>query len=145
MLQAASIKVRSCNEQEFGRRLLTHTGMCGHAGIQRAAKAALANLLGGVGYFYGASRVAIRNAHGGQENVAELWPAPLFTAVPSRPFFPRGFLWDEGFHQVGHHTSMRIRPCMISSDRVSWASVEGTGVLLGGQEIFMHCGACLTP
>ena len=51
-------------------------------------------MLGGLGYFHGSSLVAVRGA------VQLTPPAALLTAVPSRSFFPRGFLWDEGFHQV---------------------------------------------
>ncbi|KAI4903337.1 hypothetical protein NFI96_034371, partial [Prochilodus magdalenae] len=60
------------------------------------SKAALSNMLGGMGYFYGQSVVqSVYNEH------PLLYPeGALFTAVPSRSFFPRGFLWDEGFHQL---------------------------------------------
>ncbi|KAM6289128.1 mannosyl-oligosaccharide glucosidase [Aegotheles albertisi] len=63
---------------------------------RRFAQAALSELLGGVGYFHGHSLV---RAPGREQPVATA-EAGLFTAVPSRSFFPRGFLWDEGFHQL---------------------------------------------
>lgn len=59
------------------------------------AKAALSNLLGGIGYWYGHSLVKTQ-----KDQLKKLWDAPLFSGTPSRSFFPRGFLWDEGFHQV---------------------------------------------
>lgn len=84
-----------------------------------AAKAALSNMLGGMGHFTGRSEV--RGA-GRDGDDGSSFGASLFTAVPSRSFFPRGFLWDEGFHQVlavvvrvvGHHFSPVVRPSVFS-------------------------------
>ncbi|KAL4523918.1 hypothetical protein Ndes2526B_g08146 [Nannochloris sp. 'desiccata'] len=78
-------------------------------GTNAAARAALSNLLGGMGYWYGHSLVKYKNIKhnnkgkmkdGLEEVLLKLWDAPLYSATPSRSFFPRGFLWDEGFHQL---------------------------------------------
>ena len=74
----------------------------------------LSNLLGGIGHFYGKSRFDASSAQVYAETDLKFWekaaaarahahvedagPHELFSTVPSRPFFPRGFLWDEGFH-----------------------------------------------
>ncbi|KAL0700934.1 hypothetical protein Bca4012_057056 [Brassica carinata] len=73
-------------------------------------KTAIANMLGGIGYFYGQSKIYVPKSSQAsisillipesRDNFLLYWPAELYTAVPSRPFFPRGFLWDEGFHQL---------------------------------------------
>ncbi|ORX92341.1 glycoside hydrolase [Basidiobolus meristosporus CBS 931.73] len=74
------------------------------------AKAAMSNMVGGIGYFHGDSIINDHANHledesefvmNPQESATKLTPPmTLFSAVPSRPFFPRGFLWDEGFHQL---------------------------------------------
>ena len=93
-------------------------------------KMLLGNMLGGIGYFHGTSiedhaRVGIDEeevnaAEGASDededyfgedasessreipkpNPQSAGPFTLFSGVPSRPFFPRGFLWDSGFD---HH------------------------------------------
>lgn len=71
------------------------------------AKAVTSNLIGGIGYFHGASIVdrSFKHDYDDLEDESTGEEAPRFepdrsllTATPSRSFFPRGFYWDEGFH-----------------------------------------------
>lgn len=71
------------------------------------AKVTFSNMAGSIGYFYGASLVRdddekhINNGGVSEINIVDAvnyWRAGLLTAVPSRSQFPRGFLWDDGFH-----------------------------------------------
>ncbi|KAL7922393.1 glycoside hydrolase family 63 protein [Trichoderma austrokoningii] len=74
------------------------------------------NLIGGIGYFQGHQLIDRSYADEYEEENEGFWedtaeararkaqqlegPYELFTSVPSRPFFPRGFFWDEGFHLI---------------------------------------------
>lgn len=55
----------------------------------------LSNVLGGIGFFHGRGAMILPD-----RKAAFMEPRDLYTATPCRPFFPRGFLWDEGFHQI---------------------------------------------
>ena len=64
--------------------------------LQQMSKEALSNLLGGIGYFHGSIKQKQKN--NSKENIQQ--EKSLFTATPCRSYFARGFLWDEGFHQI---------------------------------------------
>eukprot|EP01113_Clastostelium_recurvatum_P025714 TRINITY_DN3093_c0_g1_i2.p1 TRINITY_DN3093_c0_g1~~TRINITY_DN3093_c0_g1_i2.p1 ORF type:complete len:878 (-),score=221.77 TRINITY_DN3093_c0_g1_i2:22-2379(-) len=59
---------------------------------------ALSNMIGGMGYWHGDTLV--QESKKKNNGPVRSSPRSLMSAVPSRPFFPRGFLWDEGFHEL---------------------------------------------
>lgn len=84
------------------------------AEYNKFGRSMFSNLIGGIGYFYGQHLVDRSYAPEYEEDDEGFWeavaeaknrkqqklegPYELFSSIPSRPFFPRGFLWDEGFH-----------------------------------------------
>jgi len=73
------------------------------------AQSLTSNLVGGIGYYQGASIYDRSFRHDYDEDEDEEGEVgvekprlteerELLTATPSRSFFPRGFYWDEGFH-----------------------------------------------
>lgn len=78
------------------------------------ANGLLSNLLGGLGFFHGDSKIDLSHAPSYEETQENFWfetqeamsrndpmiykEKSLLSFTPSRPIFPRGFLWDEGFH-----------------------------------------------
>lgn len=80
-------------EKNFAAKFLH--GISNSPNLKEMAMFALSNMIGSVGYFYGDSF----HKFGDKPHIVAN-PYPLFSAVPARSFFPRGFLWDEGFHQL---------------------------------------------
>lgn len=76
-----------------------------HPEHKKFAQETLSNLMGGIGYFYGTQLVDRTTEFDDEQfekielsHPEEEGPLQLFSCVPSRAFFPRGFYWDEGFH-----------------------------------------------
>ena len=68
-----------------------------HKDLYTMTKEAISNILGGIGYFYGAI-TAKEKSVSLKDSVLD--NKGLLTGTPCRSFFARGFLWDEGFHNI---------------------------------------------
>lgn len=93
-------------DAKFNKKIKLQAPFQGVAKYEKFAKEVLSNLLGGIGYYHG-DHLVDREAEFNEETYEKIQligategPFTLFTASPSRTFFPRGFYWDEGFHLI---------------------------------------------
>ncbi|KAL0207634.1 hypothetical protein P9112_012262 [Eukaryota sp. TZLM1-RC] len=88
------------------------------------AMSTLSNLYGGAGYWYGHSTVSERTKKGSTSLYATP-DAEHFSFTPSRTFFPRSFLWDDGFHLM---VVAKYEPLLAADVINSWISlIDETG------------------
>nr|CDQ00641.1 Bm3361, isoform b [Brugia malayi] len=80
---------------------------------QELGKVALSNMLGTIGYAHGSNRV--QSSYSSKHSL--YGPHSLLFTCPSRSVFPRGFLWDEGFHQL---LLMKFDPDLSLEIIASW-------------------------
>lgn len=106
-------EVRKAFDERYGESLAPKKPFADKEHL-RFSKSLFSNLIGGIGYFHGEQVIDRSYAAEYDEDNEGFWteaadararneqksegPYELYTSVPSRPFFPRGFLWDEGFH-----------------------------------------------
>ena len=84
------------------------------------AESVVSNMMGSIGFFSGSSKVSSKLSEEKGLTHLHYGPFNLLTGVPSRSFFPRGFLWDEGFHNL---LISRFRPDVSIQILRSWLSL----------------------
>ncbi|KAL3981907.1 Mannosyl oligosaccharide glucosidase family protein [Acanthocheilonema viteae] len=80
---------------------------------QELGRVALSNMLGTIGFAHGSNRV--QSSYSSKQSF--YGPHSLLSTCPSRSVFPRGFLWDEGFHQL---LLMKFNPDLSLKIIASW-------------------------
>lgn len=94
-LNALSKSEKEKRQIKFHERIIEKFNLNENLKLVPFVKYAVSNLLGGISYFYGDSEIF--SSTGTIEKTAE---GSLFTDVPARANFPRGFYWDSGFHNI---------------------------------------------
>lgn len=112
-------------------------------GRRQFAMETLSNLLGGIGYFRG-KQLVDRDTELDEDTFkevelkhpAEEGPLSLFTSVPSRAAFPRGFYWDEGFHLLqimDYDFDLAVEICLSWFDLIEDSGWIAREVILGDE------------